>query len=75
MKLRDALGLGPAGDRVTVPASVWVAVAAALGVAAGAVLLALGLAAERAVSIGVVVGTFLAVPCATVLTLRRERRR
>jgi hypothetical protein len=75
MKLREALGLGTAGDRGTVPVSLWVPVAAALVVAASAVLLALGLAAERAVPIGLGVGLFLAVPCATVLTLRPKRRR
>jgi hypothetical protein len=72
MDLKDALGLGPASQRVTVPARTWVAVAVALAVVAVAGLLASDVTAQVAVPVGVVLAIVLSIPVATLLTARRR---
>ena len=74
MNVKEALGLGSAGERLTVPAGTWVPVALGLVMLAVGILLGAGLSVESAVPIGFLVGAFLAVPVATLLTVRRARR-
>ena len=73
MKIRDALGLGSVPGRTVIPVSVWLPLTVAGLVVAG--LVAWGLDASNGLVLALVaLAAALAIPAATVVTLRRNRR-
>jgi hypothetical protein len=73
MKVRDALGLGPAAGRTVVPVRIWLPLAIALMAVATLLLRVIDVAPSTAGFVGVSVGAALAIPLSAVIT-RRGRR-